>query len=262
MLFDGATLIACSSLIIHSCFPKQTLRAEQQDDQKERQSDNFTIFCANRYSTDCFGKPQEETSRKRSEDAARSRQHDNNQRFERPGKADGWRKTEGHANQRAGDARCRRTQTKRKQVCEADIDARLRRRFPILRRGANRASPTRSLQEKPKRENAKQCNPKRRQARKRQSDSRRLNPEPRITRLNRTLVAGPRQRREILENQSQPKTNQERIFDFDFGLHPCHMLKNQRIIGIPLAAFDGLSLLLRHKIYSLCSATPHMERLA
>ena len=32
--------------------------------------------------------------------------------------------------------------------------------------------------------------------------------------------------------------------------------------GIPLTAFDGLCLLLRHKLYSLCSATPHMERLA
>lgn len=32
--------------------------------------------------------------------------------------------------------------------------------------------------------------------------------------------------------------------------------------GIPLTAFDGLCLLLRHKIYSLCSASPHMERLA
>ena len=32
--------------------------------------------------------------------------------------------------------------------------------------------------------------------------------------------------------------------------------------GIPLTAFDGLCLLLRHKIYSLCSATPHIERLA
>ena len=31
---------------------------------------------------------------------------------------------------------------------------------------------------------------------------------------------------------------------------------------MPLTAFDGLCLLLRHKIYSLCSATPHMERLA
>ncbi len=32
--------------------------------------------------------------------------------------------------------------------------------------------------------------------------------------------------------------------------------------GIPLTAFDDLCLLLRHKLYSLCSATPHMERLA
>ena len=32
--------------------------------------------------------------------------------------------------------------------------------------------------------------------------------------------------------------------------------------GMPLTVFDGLSLLLRHKLYSLCSAIPHMERLA
>ena len=32
--------------------------------------------------------------------------------------------------------------------------------------------------------------------------------------------------------------------------------------GMPLTAFDDLCLLLRHKLYSLCSAIPHMERLA
>ena len=32
--------------------------------------------------------------------------------------------------------------------------------------------------------------------------------------------------------------------------------------GMPLTVFDGLCVLLRHKLYSLCSATPHMERLA
>jgi NOL1/NOP2/fmu family ribosome biogenesis protein len=32
--------------------------------------------------------------------------------------------------------------------------------------------------------------------------------------------------------------------------------------GMPLTAFDDLYLLLRHKLYSLCSATPHMEQLA
>jgi NOL1/NOP2/fmu family ribosome biogenesis protein len=32
--------------------------------------------------------------------------------------------------------------------------------------------------------------------------------------------------------------------------------------GIPLTAFDDFYLLLRHKIYTLCSATPHLERLA
>lgn len=29
-----------------------------------------------------------------------------------------------------------------------------------------------------------------------------------------------------------------------------------------MTAFDGLCLLRRHKLYSLCSATPHLERLA
>jgi NOL1/NOP2/fmu family ribosome biogenesis protein len=32
--------------------------------------------------------------------------------------------------------------------------------------------------------------------------------------------------------------------------------------GIPLITFDGFCLLLRHKTYSLLSATPHVERLA
>ena len=31
---------------------------------------------------------------------------------------------------------------------------------------------------------------------------------------------------------------------------------------MPLTVFDGLCLLLRHKLYSRCSAIPHMERLA
>ena len=35
-----------------------------------------------------------------------------------------------------------------------------------------------------------------------------------------------------------------------------------RRFGITLTAFDDLSLLLRHKTYSLFSATPHVERLA
>lgn len=32
--------------------------------------------------------------------------------------------------------------------------------------------------------------------------------------------------------------------------------------GIPLTAFDDLCLLLRHKLYSLCNGTSHIERLA
>lgn len=32
--------------------------------------------------------------------------------------------------------------------------------------------------------------------------------------------------------------------------------------GMPLTAFDGLCLLLRHKLYSLCGTIPHMEQLA
>jgi len=32
--------------------------------------------------------------------------------------------------------------------------------------------------------------------------------------------------------------------------------------GTPLTGFDGLCWLLRHKTYTLCSATPHMQRLA